>query len=85
MVYVRLESVVSMYYGEAEKNLGKIFDNCKALGKCIIFIDEIDSLAQSREREMHEATRRMLGVFLRYIDGFESNENVMVICATNRK
>jgi SpoVK/Ycf46/Vps4 family AAA+-type ATPase len=34
-----------MYYGEAEKNLGKIFDNCKALGKCIIFIDEIDSLA----------------------------------------
>jgi ATP-dependent 26S proteasome regulatory subunit len=34
---------------------------------------------------MHEATRRMLSVFLRYIDGFESNENVMIICATNRK
>ena len=85
LVYVRLETLMSKYYGEAEKNLGKIFENCISLGKCMIFIDEIDSLAQSREKEMHEATRRVLSVFLRYLDGFESSEEVIVICATNRK
>ena len=34
---------------------------------------------------MHEATRRILSVFLRYLDGFESSEEVIVVCATNRK
>ena len=85
LVYVRLESILSKYYGEAESNLGKVFENCISLGKCMIFIDEIDSLAQSREKEMHEATRRLLSVFLRYLDGFESSEDIIVICATNRK
>jgi ATP-dependent 26S proteasome regulatory subunit len=55
------------------------------MGKVIIFIDEIDSLAQSREREMHEATRRMLSVFLRHLDGFDSSDDTIVICATNRR
>lgn len=85
MVYIRLETIISSLYGEAEKNLGKVFEYCQRLGKCVIFIDEIDSLAQSREREMHEATRRILSVFLRYLDGFESSDEVIVICATNRK
>lgn len=85
LVYVRLEAILSKYYGEAEGNLGKIFENCINLGKCMIFIDEIDSLAQSREKEMHEATRRLLSVFLRYLDGFESSDDIIVICATNRK
>lgn len=85
LVYIQLESLLSKYYGEAESNLGKVFENCINLGKCMIFIDEIDSLAQSRDKEMHEATRRILSVFLRYLDGFESSEDVIVICATNRK
>ena len=51
LVYIRLESILSKYYGEAESNLGKVFENCISLGKCMIFIDEIDSLAQSREKE----------------------------------
>jgi len=51
----------------------------------ILFIDEIDSLATSREGGIHEATRRILSVLLRKIDGFESEGNVLVICATNRK
>ena len=85
MVYVPLEAIISKWYGEAEKNLGQVFDCCKEIGKCIIFIDEIDSLAQSREKYMHEATRRMLSVFLRYLDGFDSSESVLVICATNRR
>eukprot|EP00002_Diphylleia_rotans_P018141 TRINITY_DN3520_c0_g1_i4.p1 TRINITY_DN3520_c0_g1~~TRINITY_DN3520_c0_g1_i4.p1 ORF type:complete len:402 (-),score=69.23 TRINITY_DN3520_c0_g1_i4:882-2087(-) len=41
MVYVPLESVVSKYYGEAEKKLGQIFDACGDLQGSIVFIDEV--------------------------------------------
>lgn len=55
------------------------------MGSVILFIDEIDSLATSRETGLHEATRRILSTLLRKIDSFESEGEVLVICATNRK
>jgi len=55
------------------------------MGSVILFIDEIDSLATSREAGLHEATRRILSTLLRKIDSFESDGEVLVICATNRK
>ena len=76
---------MSMYYGQSEKVLAQVFDACEDLGSSILFIDEIDSLATSRGPEMHEATRRILSVLLRRIEGFEKNNSVMVIGATNRK
>lgn len=48
-------------------NFGKI---AKKLGKVIIFIDEIDALAGSRDSDMHEASRRVLSTLLRKIDSF---------------
>ena len=48
-------------------------------------LDEIDALAISRNSEMHEASRRVLSTLLRNIDSFESNNDILVICATNRK
>ena len=51
----------------------------------MIFIDEIDSLAQSREKEMHEASGRVLSVFFEVSDGFETRQDVIVICATNKQ
>lgn len=54
------------------------------MGSVILFIDEIDSLATSRETGLHEATRRILSTLLRKIDSFESDGEVLVICATNR-
>ena len=53
-------------------------------GKALIFIDEIDSLATSRGGDMHEATRRCLGVLLRCLDGFASARGVVAVLATNR-
>mmetsp|Transcript_5908 Transcript_5908/g.8122 ORF Transcript_5908/g.8122 Transcript_5908/m.8122 type:complete len:542 (+) Transcript_5908:42-1667(+) len=85
MVYVPVESIMSMYYGESEKLLSKVFDTCEKIGKSIIFIDEIDSLATSRGPNMHEATRRILSTLLRRIEGFEEKSGVIVIGATNRK
>lgn len=55
------------------------------MGSVILFIDEVDSLATSRETGLHEATRRILSTLLRKIDSFESEGEVLVICATNRK
>lgn len=76
---------MSKWYGESEKRFAEVWESCQKLGRVIIFIDEIDALAQSREGEMHEASRRILSTLLRKIDSFESNTNVLLICATNRK
>lgn len=55
--------------------LPQIFKACEALGGCIIFLDELDSLATSRDQgDMHEASRRLLGVLLREVDGFNHRE-----------
>ncbi|KAL9266873.1 Proteasome-activating nucleotidase-like protein [Drosera capensis] len=86
LLYVPLEVVVSKYYGESERLLGKVFTLANELSDgAIIFLDEVDSFAISRDSEMHEATRRLLSVILRQIDGFEQDKKVVVIAATNRK
>ncbi|KAB2025966.1 hypothetical protein ES319_D06G186100v1 [Gossypium barbadense] len=46
---------------------------------------QVDSFATARGGEIHEATRRILSVLLRQIDGFEQDKKVVVIAATNRK
>lgn len=80
-----LEAIMSKYYGESESRLAEIFEAAQAMGSVILFIDEVDSLATSRESGLHEATRRILSTLLRKIDSFESDGEVLVICATNRK
>ncbi|KAI8525053.1 hypothetical protein RHMOL_Rhmol13G0198200 [Rhododendron molle] len=86
LLYVPLEVVMSKYYGESERLLGKVFSLANEIPNgAIIFLDEVDSFAVTRDNEMHEATRRMLSVLLRQIDGFEQEKKVVVIAATNRK
>jgi len=85
MVYIPIESVMSKWYGEAEKNLGQMFDAVEELGDAIIFIDEVDALATSRSGNMHEATRRVLSVLLRKLEGFQLGRRAVLICATNRR
>ncbi|KAL1358568.1 hypothetical protein AAHE18_04G043100 [Arachis hypogaea] len=86
LLYVPLEAVMSEYYGKSERLLGKVFSLANELPNgAIIFLDEIDSFAAARDNEMHEATRRILSVLLRQIDGFEQDKKVVVIAATNRK
>ncbi|CAL8469402.1 g8943 [Coccomyxa elongata] len=85
LVYVPLEAVASKWYGESERNLSEIFKAAEDLGGAIIFLDEIDSLATQRSSEMHEATRRLLGVLLRQMDGFGPQSKSVIIGATNRR
>lgn len=85
LIYVPVESIMTKWFGESERNLAEIFKQAARLGDCLVFLDEIDSLATSRENNIDEATRRVLSVLLREIDGFEVGKKTMVIGATNRK
>ncbi|RDX82501.1 hypothetical protein CR513_36697, partial [Mucuna pruriens] len=86
LLYVPLEAIMSEFYGKSERLLGKVFSLANNLPNgAIIFLDEIDSFAAARDSDMHEATRRILSVLLRQIDGFEQDKKVVVIAATNRK
>lgn len=85
LVYVPIESIMSKWYGQSSQNLSHIFDACEDMGGAIIFLDEIDSLAGSRDQQMFEATRRVLSVLLRRLEGIDAAERTVTIGATNRK
>ncbi|ASV11575.1 AAA family ATPase [Leptospira santarosai] len=85
LIYVPVESIMSKYYGESAQNMAYVFEAAALFPACLIFLDEIDSLAGSREEGMFEATRKILSVLLRKIDGFSSQRNSVTIGATNRK
>ena len=85
LVYVPVESIMSKWYGQSSQNLSQIFDACEDMGGAIIFLDEIDSLAGSRDQNMFEATRQILSVLLRKLDGIDAAASTVTIGATNRK
>lgn len=85
LVYVPVESIMSKWYGDSEKRLDSIFDMAGQFEKSIVFLDEIDAFAGSRDNKtMHEATRRILSVLLRQMQGLVDASNIVVIGATNR-
>lgn len=85
LIYVPIESILSKYYGESSQNLAHVFDAAALYPSALIFLDEIDSLAGKREEGIIEATRKLLSVLLRKLDGFEGKPRTMTIGATNRK
>jgi len=79
-----LEGLISKWYGEGEQKLAALFERCERIGPCILFLDEIDALGGTRDKEMHEASRRMLSTLLRHLDGFDAGKQIALIGATNR-
>jgi len=85
VVHVALENILSAYYGESTKRLAGIFDVAMTYRQpLILFLDEIDALAPSRNEKLFEASRRLLSVLLRKIDGLETQSNIITVGATNR-
>ncbi|WP_199245366.1 AAA family ATPase [[Phormidium] sp. ETS-05] len=76
--------VMGKYYGEAEARLRSIFDKAAKSAPCLIFIDEIDSLAPDRAKVEGEVEKRVVGQLLGLMDGFAPNTGVIVLAATNR-
>lgn len=81
---VRGPEVVSKYSGDTERTLRNIFDTAAQQPRAIIFLDEIDSIAGSRDTLTHDFSRSVVTQLLTLMDGFEPVTNVLVIGATNR-
>ncbi|MEY3330293.1 MAG: hypothetical protein RLZZ115_3178, partial [Cyanobacteriota bacterium] len=76
--------VMGKYYGEAEAKLRQIFEKAAKSAPCIIFIDEIDSLAPHRSQVEGEVEKRLVAQLLGLMDGFAKTPGVIVLASTNR-
>ncbi|GAX41479.1 cell division protein FtsH [Tolypothrix sp. NIES-4075] len=76
--------VIGKHYGEAEQRLRELFDKAAKSAPCIIFIDEIDSLAPDRSKVEGEVEKRLVAQLLSLMDGFAQTKGVIVVAATNR-
>ncbi len=84
-ISVKGPELLSMWVGESERGVRKIFERARQVSPCIIFFDEIDSLASRRGRSVgNDATDKVVNQFLTEIDGLEELNDVVVIGATNR-
>lgn len=78
-------SIVSKWVGDSEQAIRRIFRSAAKKESAIIFFDEIDSIAERRTEDSHEASRRLVAQLLTELDGFDqSGSNLIVIAATNR-
>jgi cell division protease FtsH len=78
---------VEMFVGVGASRVRDLFEQGKRSAPCIIFIDEIDAVGRHRGAGMgggHDEREQTLNQLLVEMDGFESNEGVILIAATNR-
>jgi len=86
-ISIKGPEVLSKYVGESEKTVREIFRKARLAAPCIIFIDEIDSIASARggEDELDSGvSRRVVDTLLTEMDGLAGLKNVVVLAATNR-
>ncbi|CAM2064159.1 ATP-dependent zinc metalloprotease FtsH [Sulfidibacter corallicola] len=78
---------VEMFVGVGASRVRDLFDQGKKNAPCIIFIDEIDAVGRHRGAGMgggHDEREQTLNQLLVEMDGFESNDGVILVAATNR-
>jgi len=84
-IQVKGPSLLSMWVGKSEEGVRKIFERARQVAPCIIFFDEIDSLAGKRGMDNgQKVTERVLNQMLAEMDGLEEMNDVLIIGATNR-
>jgi transitional endoplasmic reticulum ATPase len=76
--------LISELAGRSEGNLRKAFEEANKNPPAIIFIDEIDSIAQTRDKSHGEVEKRIVSQLSILLDGFLNHPNTVVIGATNR-
>ncbi|MDH7492423.1 MAG: ATP-dependent zinc metalloprotease FtsH [Candidatus Saccharicenans sp.] len=78
---------VEMFVGVGASRVRDLFDQAKKHAPCLIFIDEIDAVGRQRGAGLgggHDEREQTLNQLLVEMDGFDSNEGIIVIAATNR-
>jgi transitional endoplasmic reticulum ATPase len=77
--------IMSKMAGDSEANLRRAFEEAEKNSPAIIFIDEIDSIAPSRDKTHGELERRIVSMLLTLMDGVKGRGQIICIGATNRQ
>ncbi|GAA95447.1 hypothetical protein E5Q_02101 [Mixia osmundae IAM 14324] len=86
-ISVKGPELLSMWFGESEAAVRDIFDKARAAAPCVLFFDELDSIAKARGASAGDgggAGDRVVNQILTELDGVGAKKNVFVIGATNR-
>jgi cell division protease FtsH len=79
---------VEMFVGVGASRVRDMFENAKKNSPCILFIDEIDAVGRQRGSGLgggHDEREQTLNQLLVEMDGFQTNEGIIILAATNRK
>ncbi|KAA1413967.1 AAA family ATPase, partial [Nocardioides humilatus] len=79
--------LLTMWFGESEAYVRDIFVKARSASPCVLFFDELDSIAKSRGGSVSDAggaADRVINQILTEMDGMGAKKNVFIIGATNR-
>jgi len=86
-ISIKGPELLTMWFGESEANVREIFDKARQAAPCVLFFDELDSIARARGSSVGDAGGagdRVINQILTEMDGMGAKKNVFVIGATNR-
>lgn len=86
-ISVKGPELLTMWFGESEANVREVFDKARTAAPCILFFDELDSIAKARGGSLGDAGGagdRVMNQLLTEMDGVTSQKLVFFIGATNR-
>jgi len=86
-ISIKGPELLTMWFGESEANVRDVFDKARAAAPCVMFFDELDSIAKARgggNGDGGGAGDRVLNQILTEMDGMNAKKNVFIIGATNR-
>merc|ERR1712037_901733 len=87
-VSIKGPELLTMWFGESEANVREVFDKARQAAPCVLFFDELDSIAKARGGssggDAGGAADRIINQVLTEMDGMGAKKNVFIIGATNR-
>ena len=87
-ISIKGPELLTMWFGESEANVRQVFEKARQAAPCVLFFDELDSIAKSRGGssggDAGGAGDRVMNQLLTEMDGMGSKKNVFIIGATNR-
>ncbi|CAM9283909.1 unnamed protein product [Chrysoparadoxa australica] len=86
-ISIKGPELLTMWFGESEANVRDVFEKARASAPCVLFFDELDSIAQQRGGSSGDgggAGDRVMNQLLTEMDGVGAKKNVFIIGATNR-
>jgi transitional endoplasmic reticulum ATPase len=86
-ISIKGPELLTMWFGESEANVRDVFDKARAASPCVLFFDELDSIAVARGSSQGDAGGagdRVINQLLTEMDGVGAKKNIFIVGATNR-